>query len=165
MKSADDRPRKWRRCLPVNEQIQQCRICRLDIPEQYLVFASESWRVRHSLETDIAGYCLLEPQRHFLDLSEASVSELTEYSRLLAAVMKALREILRCRRVYTFSLAEAVPHFHQHIIPIAEDFSPLHRGRGILSYPGEPVCDPELVAATAGILRTQLCSLLPAYTG
>ena len=146
--------------MPVDKQVPECKICRLALPESYRIYENDRWRVRHSFETDIPGYCLLEPCRHFLDLSEADSRELADFGTILSAVMKAQRAKLSCRRVYTFSLAEAVSHFHVHIIPIDKNFFPAYKGRGIMSYPVDPGCDPELVAMTVSVLQSAVRSIL-----
>lgn len=155
MKSVAGKPRKWLELSFMNDK-ETCPICELAPPEAYNIFSNDSWRVRHSAETDIPGYCILEPHRHILDLSEANPAELHSYGTLLAGVMKAQRTILACRRVYTFSLAEAVPHYHLHIIPIARDFPPAWRGRGIMSYPLEPACESGVVERTSRLIRDYL---------
>jgi diadenosine tetraphosphate (Ap4A) HIT family hydrolase len=143
------------------EQDPDCKICNLCLPDSHFVFSNNLWRIRHSSETDILGYCILEPQRHFLDLSEAEACEVDCYGKLLACLIKAQRQILKCERVYTFSLAEAVPHFHVHVIPRAEDFLKAYRGRGIMSYPLSPACGTSLVSEVSGRISAQLHCLLP----
>lgn len=133
----------------------ECRICDA-AGEPFLIYANARWRVRHSQETNILGYCILEPVRHFLDLSEAEPKELEQYGSILAALMKAQRELLHCQRVYTFSLAEAVPHFHVHVIPRAADFKRAFRGRGIMSYPTTPAADTNLVENILASIRPHL---------
>ncbi|MBX9720301.1 MAG: HIT domain-containing protein [Candidatus Obscuribacterales bacterium] len=134
----------------------ECKICNLEVAEFQLLFSNEFWRIRHSQETNIIGYFILEPQRHFLDLSEASAAELMQYGPLLAEIMKAQREILKCQRVYTFSLAEAVPHFHVHVIPRAKNFMRAYVGRGIMSYPTVPAANPALVDNAVQIFKAQM---------
>lgn len=125
----------------------ECGICQLKPPESYELLSTDLWRIRHSPETDILGYFVLEPRRHFLDLSEANSTELYQYGLLLSALMKAQREVFKCERVYTFSLAEAVPHYHLHVIPRCKDFPRAYKGRGIMSYPTQPGADANLIEA------------------
>ncbi len=125
----------------------QCQLC-LDqskYAESQIIYDDENWLLRHSLETDILGYLVLQSKRHFLDLSESSHLERTIYGDLLGGAMKVIRKVTGCERVYTFSLAEAVPHFHVHIIPRSKDFPQEFKGRGIMSYPVTPVAEKELV--------------------
>lgn len=133
-----------------------CILCTQTIPQSHLVYTGLRWRIRHSQETNILGYCILEPVRHFLDLSEATSEELADYSVLLAALMKAQRDSFSCERIYTFSLAEAVPHFHVHVIPRRKDFVRAYKGRGIMSYPLTPVADSSLVENACMHLRACL---------
>lgn len=122
-----------------------CPICLSDIPDAYEYFRARYWRIRHSQDTNILGYCIIEPVRHILDLSEAQNRELAEYGSLLSALMKVQRELLQPARIYTFSLAEAVPHYHLHVIPRSPEFTRAYKGRGIMSYPLSPAVSPVLV--------------------
>lgn len=133
-----------------------CKICTMDMPSPYLVYETDLWRIRHSNETDIEHYCIIESKRHFLDLSTARPDELTQYSILLSKAMSAQRKLIPdCQRIYTFSLAEAVPHFHVHVIPRRENFPAQYKGRGIMSYPLSPALEADRLAAIVSELRTQ----------
>ncbi len=133
----------------------QCQLCRdaSGYSSAQVIYSDEQWLLRHSLETDILGYLILQSQRHFLDLSEANRAELTTYGGILGAAMKSIRHVSECERVYTFSLAEAVPHFHLHIIPRSPDFPGLYKGRGIMSYPLEPAADVNRVEDVCSRLK------------
>lgn len=120
-----------------------CQLC-TEAPSynsERVVLSDAHWILRHSAETDILGYLVLQSKRHFLDLSEATRDECTTYGGVLSFAMDRVRKATACERVYTFSLAEAVPHFHVHIIPRAKDFNLQYKGRGIMSYPVVPACD------------------------
>lgn len=125
----------------------QCQLCQdaTAYSSAQIIYADEHWLLRHSLETDISGYLVLQSKRHFLDLSEACAQELTTYGGILGCAMKSIRHATQCERVYTFSLAEAVPHFHVHIIPRSADFPSQYKGRGIMSYPTVPGADAKAV--------------------
>lgn len=124
---------------------ESCQICRKAKDEigksSYYLFETEHFRVRHSDETKIAGYLIIEAKRHFLDLSMAKPEETAEFGEVLAKTTKAVRQATKPMRVYTFSLAEAVPHFHMHVIPRQEDMPKRYVGRGIMSYPLNPPLD------------------------
>jgi diadenosine tetraphosphate (Ap4A) HIT family hydrolase len=135
-----------------------CGICarpESDLQDR-LIYEDEHWRVRHSGETNILCYVVLEPRRHILDLSQANECELSSYGRLLGSLMKAIRLVTDCERVYTFTLAEMVPHYHVHMIPRGTGVPRAYRGRGILSYPLQPACDRELMRQTCDRLRRAL---------
>ena len=118
------------------------------------VYQDKLWIVRHSTETNILGYLVLESCRHFLDLSYGSPAECSSFGHVLYTVIKALRAVLPCERVYTFTLAEQVPHFHVHIIPRTATFPDPYRGRAILSYPLSPAADISLVSETVARLSS-----------
>ena len=134
-----------------------CQLCTeaLSYPLERVIFSDSNWILRHSAETDILGYLVLQSKRHFLDLSEATKEEYTTYGGVLSLAMDRIRKITGCERVYTFSLAEAVPHLHVHVIPRAKDFNPQYKGRGIMSYPLVPACDEEAVHEICANLRAE----------
>lgn len=116
------------------------------LPDSHRIWQSKHWRIRHSDETDLLGYCILEPRRHFLDMSDANAEEIAEYAPLLSRLMKAVRKYAPgCERVYTFSLGESVSHYHLHVIPRSTNFPLEYKARGIMSYPLTPAADPEQV--------------------
>jgi diadenosine tetraphosphate (Ap4A) HIT family hydrolase len=120
------------------------------------VYQDTHWLLRHARETNILGYLVLVSRRHFLDLSEATDAESASYGKVLRTAIKAIRQIVPCERVYTFTLGELVPHFHVHIIPRTSAMPRAFRGRGILSYPTLPAADSQLVEQVAARLRLSL---------
>ncbi|MBS1956186.1 MAG: HIT family protein [Cyanobacteria bacterium SZAS-4] len=109
------------------------------------IFENDDWLVRHSAETNIVGYVLIEAKRHFLDMADATESECASYGEILQRVTKGIRRLVPAERVYTFTLGEVVPHFHVHVIPRTNQLPRGYRGRGILTYPLEPKADNSLV--------------------
>lgn len=138
-----------------------CKICRdqASADSPYKVYEDDFWLVRHSEETNILGYFIIEPKRHFLDLAEATEKECAGYGILLAKVMKSMRSIVECRRIYTFSLAEANPHFHVHVIPRAQEFPRAYVGRGIMSYPLQPAADGSLLQSVCFSMKKAMGKL------
>jgi diadenosine tetraphosphate (Ap4A) HIT family hydrolase len=118
-----------------------------------IVFENEHWIVRHSDETNIAGYVVVEPRRHFLDLSFATPEEAASYGEVLSAAIAAVREVAQPERVYTFSLGESCPHYHLHVIPRREGFPRAYVARGIMQYPLEPTVDVSIRELTCERLR------------
>jgi len=116
----------------------------------------DTWAIRHSDETNIVGYFILEPKRHFLDLSEADEAEISSFGSMVSLIVKALREVVDCERVYTFSFAEAVPHFHLHLVPRHADFPRAYRGRAVTTYPLQPRASKELVDEVCERMRRAL---------
>jgi len=131
-----------------------CKLCDDFLPEGYVIWEDDYWRIRHSQETNILGYFIIQSRRHFLDLSEGTIEECASYGPVLSDLMKAVREVVDCQRIYTFSLAEAVPHFHVHVIPRAVSFPRAYKGRGIMSYPLEPAASTPLVEEVCARVRS-----------
>lgn len=129
------------------KQTNACTICKkTESPEKhYFVHQDQHWIIRHSDETNILGYFIIEPKRHILDLSEATTEELHRYGELLSALMKAIRSTVDAERIYTFSLGESMPHYHLHVVPRKVNFPRTYKARGIMQYPLTPGPSPELV--------------------
>lgn len=136
---------------------ENCKICKVEDSSPYVVYQTSFWRIRHIDETDIAGYCLLESKRHILDLSTAIDKELEQYGVILSKLMAAQRKLIpSCERIYTYSLAEAVPHFHVHVIPRRADFPAEYKGRGIMAYPLSPGLELDRVSEVVKDLQQLL---------
>jgi diadenosine tetraphosphate (Ap4A) HIT family hydrolase len=114
------------------------------------------WLLRHSDETNIEGYLILEARRHILDLSQATEMEIASYGPILALATRAIRRVVAPEKVYTFTLAEAVPHLHVHLIPRAKDMPRAWRGRGILAYPLTPTVNGATLPQVCQSLRLEL---------
>ena len=64
--------------------------------------------------------------------------------QVVQASTLAIRRIIKPEpfRIYSFTLAEAQPHFHMHLIPRSIDFAEKYIARGIMQYPLVPGPDP-----------------------
>ena len=138
----------------------QCLICKRqeDEPDRDIILSTETFVVRHSRETNIFGYLVIEVRRHILDLTEATDDEAVSYGALLKQVMSLIRKLTGAERIYTFSLGEAVPHFHVHVIPRTDSLPRYFRGRGIMSYPLTPGLKEEQMEEVCKSLRYLLKS-------
>jgi diadenosine tetraphosphate (Ap4A) HIT family hydrolase len=137
-----------------------CLICRRQqSADPATVFENELWLARHSQETNILGYLILEPKRHFLDLAESTDEESASFGKVMRQLVASVKKVVKPERVYTFTLAEVVPHFHVHIVPRAEALPRAFRGRGILSYPLQPAASQALVESTCNSLKSRLLAV------
>lgn len=118
-----------------------------------LVYACDEFVIRHSRETNIRGYLVIEARRHYLDLTEAGEEEAISYGKVLKSAMQLVRKLTSAERIYTFSLGEAVPHFHVHVIPRTDSLPRFFRGRNIMSYPLQPSLKDEQLAEVCQSLR------------
>jgi histidine triad (HIT) family protein len=137
---------------------QPCPICERQ-KNSPAIFGNEDWLVRHSAETNIVGYVLIEAKRHFLDMAEATKSECASYGEILQRVTKGIRRMVPAERVYTFTLGEVVPHYHVHVIPRTIQMPRAYRGRGILTYPLEPKADSALIEIFSDGMAKELSRL------
>jgi histidine triad (HIT) family protein len=133
--------------------VADCVICKHATEADWIIFQNEHWIVRQSDETNIPGYVLVEPRRHFLDMSFATPAEARSYGEVLAAAITAVREVAQPERVYTFSLGESTPHYHLHVIPRRADFPRAYTARGIMQYPLQPALDSSIRELTCERLR------------
>lgn len=136
--------------------MSECVICDRCQPASFdhtVIFADEHWVVRHSRETNIQGYLVIEPRRHFLDLSKANSAECVSYGQVLSQAMNAIREVVDAERIYTFSLGESCPHYHLHVIPRRAGFPRAYKARGIMQYPLTPAVDESVLEFLCERLR------------
>lgn len=133
-----------------------CAICaRVDSPTG-VVYKDANWILRHSHETNILGYLVLEARRHWLDLSDANDAEASSHGEVLRAAMKAIRQVTGCERIYTFSLGESCPHYHLHMVPRMSGMPRAYRARGVMQYPLTPATDPALMEVACERLSRHL---------
>ena len=144
----------------------RCLICKRqeEEPEKAVILSTDAFIVRHSSETNILGYLVIEARRHILDLTEGTDEEALAYGAMLKQVMTLIRKLTGAERIYTFSLGEAVPHFHVHVIPRTDSLPRYFRGRGIMSYPLEPALKEEQLEEVCKSLRYLLKTNPPAIT-
>lgn len=137
-----------------------CAICsrqtERSLNPNLLVWETEDWLLRHSLETNIVGYLVLESKRHFLDLSEATRAECEGLPFMLQSATSALRKVAQAERVYTYTLAEVVPHYHVHMVPRTASMPRAYRGRGILQFPLSPTADIALAESMSQRLKRHI---------
>jgi histidine triad (HIT) family protein len=134
-----------------------CPLClRQQNADLNTVFENHLWIARHSRETNILGYLVLEPKRHFLDLALATDEEAETFGPIMRQLVSAIKAVVKPERVYTFTLAEVVPHFHVHIVPRTDALPRAYRGRGILSYPLQPGASEALIEGLCTTLRRQV---------
>ena len=97
-----------------------CPICAFSNggPEAGIVYQDEHWLVRTISPTPaVAGWLLLQAQRHIPDSSAMNAAEAASFGPLLQRTSQVVREVTGALRVYVGSLNEGNPHFHTHILP------------------------------------------------
>ncbi len=142
-----------------------CAICQRQsersLNPNLVVWETDDWLLRHSLETTIVGYLVLESKRHFLDLSEATQTECEGLPFMLKSATSALRRVAEAERVYTYTLAEVVPHYHVHMVPRTSSMPRAYRGRGILQFPTSPSADAALAESMSLRLKRHIRQMAP----
>jgi histidine triad (HIT) family protein len=135
----------------------KCSICQ-GIQDELptIVWKDEHWLLRHSTETNIEGYLILEPLRHLLDFSQATPEELSGYGKAVGMAMRAIHAVVKPDRIYTFSLGESAPHLHVHLIPRAPDFPRTYKARGVMQYPLVPGVNAAVMPEICEKMRKEL---------
>lgn len=142
--------------MPSEDDCVICKRQKSDHPDgddSDLIYTNDQFVIRHSRETNISGYLVIEARRHYLDLTEADESEAASYGKVLKSAMQLVRKLTSAERIYTFSLGEAVPHFHVHVIPRTDSLPRFFRGRNIMSYPLQPSLKDEQLTEVCRSLR------------
>jgi diadenosine tetraphosphate (Ap4A) HIT family hydrolase len=82
------------------------------------IYKDAHWMVCHApIDKGPLGTLFVESQRHFLDFSEASASEMTSFGPLLKRLYKELKSVTGAERIYQVIMLEGVPHFHAWLVP------------------------------------------------
>jgi diadenosine tetraphosphate (Ap4A) HIT family hydrolase len=83
-----------------------------------IVYQDDLWLVRTISPTPaVAGWLLLQTQRHIPDSSALNEAETASFGPILQRTSQVVREVTGALRVYVGSLNEGNPHFHTHILP------------------------------------------------
>lgn len=93
------------------------RIINREIPG-YIVAENDRFIAFLDVRPMTEGHTLCVPKRevdYYYDLTDEELTELTLFSK---AVAKALKEVVRCRRIANGVLGLEVPHAHLHLLPI-----------------------------------------------
>ena len=98
------------------------------------------------------GTLFVESQRHFLDFSEASASEMTSFGPLLKRLYKELKSVTGAERIYQLIMLEGVPHFHAWLVPRGKEI--LERGIAFLEK--DYICNETDAIHLAVMLREAL---------
>lgn len=95
------------------------------------VLLRESGFVLHAIadRTPLRGWMVLTSDRHVRGWYDLGAEALAGLGALAARVMLAQRTALGAEHVYAFSIGDAVPHFHLHLVPRFADTPERLRGR------------------------------------
>jgi diadenosine tetraphosphate (Ap4A) HIT family hydrolase len=77
----------------------------------------------------LRGWVVLTSERHARAWPDLEPHALAALGPLAARVMSAQRTVLGAEHVYAFSIGDAVPHFHLHLVPRYADTPERLRGR------------------------------------
>ena len=75
------------------------------------------WRLTISLESEVLGFCYLEPKRHIPHLTDLDGEEASTFGPVLRQVSRALQEASGADLVYVYVFGGGVPHLHLHLAP------------------------------------------------
>ena len=107
-----------------------CYSCReaadADLSPRQRLLRTAHWRVVHAFDTALPGWLIVVPIRHLTGLAELDAAEAAELGPLLAALSRALVDLVGCTKTYVLLLAEAegFSHLHFHVVPRMPDQPP-----------------------------------------
>lgn len=89
------------------------------IPRHLIVKETENWLVNHRVDSALPGYLMVSSKTEASDLSQLSLSALTEMGPLLASTQRAIMDSLRPEHIYVGRYGHQPGHsLHFHFIPI-----------------------------------------------
>lgn len=89
-----------------------------DVQASHLTaWESELWILRHHAHpAPLAGWFLLDTRRHAGSAADLEATEEAQFAPVLAAAMRAIREVTGVPRVYVVMFGEGAQHLHAHLI-------------------------------------------------
>ncbi|NBU97236.1 MAG: HIT family hydrolase [Spirochaetia bacterium] len=99
--------------------MDECKICKIHSNFQAIQgLQFENWIVRPAeIEKNCPGYHYIELKRHLTTYEEVDKVAWREYGDILHTLTSLIYLKYIPSKIYTVSIAEAVPHLHFHMIP------------------------------------------------
>jgi len=137
-----------------------CFICRkhqgqIRIPGG-LLFEDEWVVVSRPANINYLAYLMLDTRRHVWELADLTTIESEAIGRTVSRMARALRDVCGVVHVYSFFLADAVPHAHFHVVGRYPGTPGEFWGRSVTDWPGAPRATLTELEALAGRLRHAL---------
>lgn len=96
--------------------MSECKICKIHSESNYKEY--EFWIIREAdKDKNIPGYFYIESKHHVESYSELSRAAWMEFGTLVGDYSKFILDTFKPIKIYTISIAEAVPHLHFHLVP------------------------------------------------
>jgi diadenosine tetraphosphate (Ap4A) HIT family hydrolase len=104
-----------------------------DAPNWDAIYRTPAWDVVHAFDTALPGWLVLVVRRHITAVADLDDAEAAALGPLLAAVSRALHEVVGCTKTYVVQFAESRQHrhVHVHVIPRHQDQPAEQRGPGV----------------------------------
>lgn len=104
---------------------ETCSICRSNAGEDGgAVFENDLWLIKHTGSPfPLAGWFLLQPQRHVQGPARFNDEEATNFGPALRHFMRTLEVVTGSPRSYVVAFGESYPHMHAHLIPRYADLA------------------------------------------
>lgn len=137
-----------------------CFICRkhrgeIEIPGGTL-FEDEHVVVTRPLGIEYPAYLMLDTRRHVWQLADLTVAESEAVGRTISRTAWALRSVCGVVHVYSFFLADGVPHAHFHVVGRYAGTPRMFWGRSVTGWPDAPRVSGQELEAMAGRFREAL---------
>ena len=143
--------------------VDDCFICRkhrrqIEIPGG-LLLADELVVVTRPANIDYPAYLMLDTTRHVWELADLTTLESEAVGRTVSRMARALRDVCGVVHLYSFFLADGVPHAHFHVVGRYPGTPAEFWGRTVTQWPGAPRATLEELEALADRLRQALAHL------
>lgn len=95
-----------------------CKICKSQEEMNHEIGKFTHWILRDSFsEKGLKGYITIESRKHYENWEDLSDEAFVEYGPALKFALETIQKNHKPRKIYSVSIAEAVPHLHIHLIP------------------------------------------------
>lgn len=99
------------------------------LPDRELIAVDEHWRVAHATGSALAGWLVLMPRRHVLEVAELTDTESALLGGWQVRLARALRRVVGADKIYVTKFGEMPGfHLHFHIVPRPPDLAEQVRG-------------------------------------
>ena len=105
---------------------EACWFCdddvRVDPPPGGWLLEDETWRAGAAPATyGVPGSVVLEARRHVADQADFDATERATVAETTGRLLRAVREVTGCDRVYQWATMDRYPHFHLWLVPWYSD--------------------------------------------
>jgi galactose-1-phosphate uridylyltransferase len=95
---------------------------RADLPSGGWLLEDATWRAGAAPASyGVPGTVILESRRHVADQADFDATERATVAAVTGRLLRAVREVTGCARVYQWATMDRYPHFHLWLVPWPAD--------------------------------------------